>query len=378
MLQNRINAAGEEAERRLCRADEESGRTGVWMRLVFMGTPDFAVPALKALYEAGHEILLAVSQPDKPKGRHGELAEPPVKAYAVSKNIPVLQPDRASDPDFVERVRSLAPDAIVVAAYGKLLKEPLLSIPKYGCINIHASLLPRWRGAAPIQWAVMEGDAVSGVTAMQMDAGLDTGDMLLKRSIPLKADETGGSLFERLSEIGGELILETLKHAEEGALSPEKQPEEGMTYAPMLTKEMGDVDWSLSAETIERRIRGLSPWPGAYSHIGGKLLKIHKAALLSKAEAEMLFARQKQEGRTDAFPEAFAKADARTADAGSEARPGRILTEGGRLFVLCGDGALELLLVQLEGKKRMDSETFLRGREAFLREHNCFEQALRP
>ena len=311
------------------------------MKLVFMGTPDFAVPALCALQEAGHEIAYAVSQPDKPKGRHGQLCAPPVKEKALSLGIPVLQPEKASDPAFLEKLRRTAPDAIVVAAYGKILKQELLDIPRYGCINIHASLLPRWRGAAPIQWAVIAGDRTAGVTTMQMDAGLDTGDMLLKREIELAPDETGGSLFDRLSALGGPLIVETLRQAENGNLTRTPQPETGMTYAPMLKKEMGDIDWSKSSEEIERLVRGLYPWPGTFSHLGGKMLKIHR---VSAADSERIFENV------------------------SEEQPGKLLVNGDRLFAVCGDGVLELLEVQLEGKKRMCASEFLRGAEHLIRE----------
>ncbi|MDO4265786.1 MAG: methionyl-tRNA formyltransferase [Eubacteriales bacterium] len=317
------------------------------MRIVYMGTPDFAVPALEALYEAGHEISAVVSQPDKPRGRHGEPAAPPVKEKAKSLGIPVLQPEKASDADFIEQIRELAPDVIVVAAYGKILKQTLLDIPKYGCINIHASLLPRWRGAAPIQWAVIEGDQTAGVTTMQMNAGLDTGDMLLRREITLSPEETGGSLFEKLSALSGELILETLKKAEDGTLHPEPQPEAGVTYASMLTKEMGDIDWSLPARRIECLVRGLYPWPGTYSHLGGKLLKIHRAEILSDEEEAKL-------------PERF-----------REAEPGTLYTDGNMLCVRCKDGVLSLPELQLEGKKRMDSAAFLRGAGELVRREGC-------
>lgn len=332
------------------------------MKLVFMGTPDFAVPALEALHAAGHELALVVSQPDKPKGRHGIMSFPPVKEKALSLGLPVLQPEKASDPAFLERLREIAPDAIVVAAYGKILKQELLDIPRYGCINIHASLLPRWRGAAPIQWAVIAGDRTAGVTAMQMNAGLDTGDMLLKREVELAADETGGSLFDRLAALGGPLIVETLQLAEAGKLKPVPQPEEGMTYAPMLKKEMGDIDWTKPAEEIERLVRGLCPWPGTYSYLGGKLLKIHRTALLPEEEAAELQSAAKSEGTTTES----------SSEAGGE--PGSLILSGGRLFVVCGWGVLELLELQLEGKKQMQTAEFLRGAEHLVREYGRLKQ----
>ena len=321
------------------------------MRLIFMGTPDFAQKALQAIREAGHEVLAAVCQPDKPKGRHGELSAPPVKEYALSQGIPVMQPEKASDPAFIEAVRALDPQVIVVAAYGKILKKELLEIPQYGCINIHASLLPRWRGAAPIQWAIIAGDEKAGVTTMQMDEGLDTGDMLLRREIPIEPSETGGSLFDKLSDLGSQLILETLKEVEAGSLTPKKQPEEGMTYAGMLTKEMGNISWQEPAEAVERLIRGLSPWPGTFSHLGGKLLKIHRAALVPEAEQQRIEGLAAGEG----------------GQAGG-LLPGALIREGDRLYVLCGKGMLELLELQLEGKKRMETADFLRGSGALIRE----------
>lgn len=333
------------------------------MRLVFMGTPDFAVPALVALHEAGHEVLAAVSQPDKPKGRHGALTAPPVKEKAQSLGIPVLQPERASDPAFLEQIRKLDPEVIVVAAYGKILKKELLTLPKYGCVNIHASLLPRWRGAAPIQWAVIAGDPVAGVTAMQMDEGLDTGDMLLRREIPVAPEETGGSLFDKLAQLGGELILETLRQMEAGSLRPEKQPEEGMTYAHMLTKEMGDIDWSRPAVEIERLIRGLCPWPGTYSHLGGKLLKIHRAAVCDPDATA---------GSGDVSDQAACSGVSGAPEAEA---PGSLREDGDRIYVRCGNGWLELLELQLEGKKRMNTPEFLRGAGGMLREYGCLRQA---
>lgn len=304
------------------------------MKIVFMGTPDFAVGTLDALHAAGHQILAAVSQPDKPKGRHAELQPTPVKERAMQLGIPVLQPVKADDPAFLAQLRELAPEVIVVTAYGKLLKKELLELPSHGCINVHASLLPRWRGAAPIQWAVIEGDPKAGVCTMQMDEGLDTGDVLMRSEIMLAPDETGGSLFDKLSVLGGELIVETLAALEAGTLTRTPQGEEGMTYARMLTKDMGEIDWREDAVKIERLVRGLYPWPGTYTHTGGKLLKIHKAALPAEGSVDV-------------------------ADAGQE--PGSAVAKDGRLFAVCGSGVLELLEVQPEGKKRMAAADYLRG-----------------
>ena len=308
------------------------------MKIIFMGTPDFAVGTLDALHEAGHEILAAVSQPDKPIGRHSELQPTPVKQRAAELGIPVLQPERPNDPAFLEELRKLGPEVIVVTAYGRLLKRELLELPPYGCINVHASLLPRWRGAAPIQWTVIEGDAEAGVTTMLMDEGLDTGDILMTARISPSAEETGGSLFDKLSVLGGKLIVQTLAALEEGRLTRTPQPSEGMTYAKMLTKEMGAVRWQDDAARIERLIRGLSPWPGTYTHAESRLLKIHRARLVTPEEA-------------GAWP----------AGTASQQAPGTVITMDGRLVVRCGSGMLELLEVQPEGKKRMAAADYLRG-----------------
>ena len=306
------------------------------MRIVYMGTPDFAVSGLEALYRAGHEILCVVSQPDKPVGRHAELSPTPVKAKAQEFGLPVLQPVKASDPEFIGKIRALAPQVIVVAAYGKILRKELLDIPDCGCVNIHGSLLPRWRGAAPIQWAVMSGDRVSGLTTMMMAEGMDTGDILLKTELPLRPDETGGSLFERLKDCAGPLIVETLDLLEKGELKPQKQAEELVTYAPPLTKEMGELDFSGEARQLECRIRGLYPWPGSYTRLNGRILKIHKAEVASEEVSGRL------SGRV----------------------PGELVPLGKELYAVCGKGALRLKEVQPEGKKRMDAADFLSGYRA--------------
>ena len=305
------------------------------MRIVYMGTPDFAVPALTCLYERGHEILCAVSQPDKPQGRHAETVPTPVKKEAERLGIPVLQPVKATDPSFLEKIREMAPDAVVVAAYGKILRKAFLDIPKYGCINIHASLLPKYRGSAPIQQAVINGDEKTGVTIMKLDEGMDTGGILLQKEVTIDPEETGGSLFEKLSLIGGPLCDEALRALENGTLSPKAQDESLATMAPPLTKEMGEMNFEKEAAVLERLVRGLSPWPGTYTAVNGKLLKIHKVSVCEGSFGEI---------------------------------PGTFLPGNSELIVVCGNGtALRITELQMEGKKRMSAEEFLRGqRKVFM------------
>ena len=299
------------------------------MRVVFMGTPDFAVPTLEKIIEAGHEVIGVVTQPDKAKGRGKKVLFPPVKEKALEHNLTVYQPRRAREPEFIEQMRALNPDVMVVVAFGQILPKDILDIPKYGCINVHASLLPKYRGAAPIQWAVINGDAVSGVTTMQMDVGLDTGDMLLKTEVPLAEDETGGSLFDKLSTLGGELLIETLEKIQTGDIHPEKQDDsQAGEYARTLDKALGNVDFSMSAAAIERLIRGLNPWPSAYTFYNGKTMKLWKAEVVP----------------------------------GTDAAPGQIVSVDKQSFtVQTGEGGLRILELQLEGKKRMDAGAFLRG-----------------
>ena len=305
------------------------------MRIVYMGTPDFAVPALKALYEAGHEISLVVSQPDRPVGRHMDLKPTAVKEAALSLGLPVVQPEKATDPVFIEKVKALAPDVIVVAAYGKILRPQLLSIPRLGCINIHGSLLPRWRGAAPIQWSVIAGDEKTGNTIMYMAEGMDTGDILMQKEIPISAEDTGESLFAALSGLSGPMIVEALQLLKEGKLVPKKQEESLATYAPLLKKEMGELDFTKTVRELDCLIRGLYSWPGAYTKLSGKIFKIHKAAVPSETEKQELSARKAKEGD--------------------------LAVLGDRLFVKCSDGFLKLVTVQAEGKKAMSAADFLRG-----------------
>lgn len=298
------------------------------MRIVYMGTPDFAVPTLESLVKGGHEVIAAVTQPDKPKGRGKAVQMTPVKEKAMEYGIPVYQPVKARDPEFVEILKELDPDAIVVVAFGQLLPKSILDIPKYGCINVHASLLPKYRGAAPIQWAVIDGEEKSGVTTMLMDEGLDTGDMLEKIEYVLDKNETGGSLFDKLSAMGGELILSTLEKIENGTITRTPQGETTTSYAKMLNKTMGKIDWSMEAEEIERLIRGLNPWPSAYSVLKGKTVKIWSAEVV---------------------------------DGTVTGNPGCITVSKEKLLVETGKGYLFIKELQLEGKKRMDVASFLRG-----------------
>ena len=298
------------------------------MRIIFMGTPEFAAPAIDSLIAAGHEIAAVFSQPDKPKGRGYAMTPPPVKVKALEHGVPVYQPTSMRDGEALKIFHAIKPDVGVVIAYGKILPQEILDSPKYGCINVHASLLPKYRGAAPIQWSVIDGEPKTGVTTMQMDAGLDTGDMLLRSETEIQPDETAGELHDRLSAMGAELIVRTLDALAKGELKPEKQDDSRSCYAKMLTKELCAVDWSRSAREIHNRIRGLSPWPVATAVLEGKKLKIHRSAV-SDMEAP-------------------------------EAECGEIISFD-PLTVKCGSGAVELLEIQAEGKKRMFSADYLRG-----------------
>lgn len=300
------------------------------MRVIFMGTPDFATGTLEKIVLAGHDVVGVVTQPDKPKGRGKTLMPTPVKEVAMKYNLPVYQPKKVREPEFVEILRNLKPDVMVVAAFGQIISKEILEMPKYGCINVHASLLPAYRGAAPIQWAVINGDKESGVTIMQMDEGIDTGDMIEKVVVPIAEDETGGSLFEKLSQAGAKLCVKVLKALEEGKAVREKQPEESTTpYAKMIDKKMGAINWENSAKEIEQLIRGLNPWPSAYTKLQGKTLKIWRAAVLFKD---------------------------------SNDAPGQVVqVTKDSIVVQTGHGLLKILELQLEGKKRMDTASFLRG-----------------
>lgn len=318
------------------------------MRAVFMGTPDFSVGTLKALVRAGHEVAGVFTQPDKPKGRGKALQMTPVKEAALELGLTVYQPRRIRDQENVELLRELAPEVIVVVAFGQIIPQEILDIPKYGCINLHASLLPRYRGAAPIQWAVIDGEEKSGVTIMQMDAGLDTGDMLLKRELALDAEETGGSLFDKLSVLGAELLTEALPLLEAGTIPRERQPKESPTpYAAQIKKSQGEICWQEPAEKLERLVRGLNPWPSAYTSLEGRTLKLWRTRVADREEAAAILDRAKTAAAEDGMEEAV---------------PGTVVDwdrEG--LTVQTGDGLLKILELQLEGKKRMDAASFLRG-----------------
>lgn len=299
------------------------------MRIIFMGTPDFSVGTLKALKEAGHDIVLAVTQPDKPKGRGKTVQFTPVKEAAVEMGIEVYQPRRVREPECVEYLRKYNPDLIVVVAFGQILPKEILDMPKYCCVNVHASLLPKYRGAAPIQWAVINGEKISGVTTMRMDEGLDTGDMIMKEEVVLAEDETAGSLFEKLSVTGAQLCVRTVEAIENGTAVYTPQDHSAATHTTMIRKQFGKIDWTMPAGQIECLVRGLNPWPSAYTKLDGKTMKIWKAAVLPED--------------TDAA-------------AGTVASVSK--TE---ISVQTGKGQLVLQEVQLEGKKRMDCGAFLRG-----------------
>jgi len=300
------------------------------MKILFMGTPDFSVPTLEALIESNHEIIGVVSQPDRPKGRGKQLQPTPVKEVALKHGLKIWQPKRVKDEAFLEEMEALEVDLAVTIAFGQIVPQRFLDIPKYGCVNIHASLLPKYRGAAPIQLAVMNGDAVSGVTTMMMDVGVDTGDMLLKEEVVLEDKETGGSLFDKLSLIGGPLLLKTLAQMEAGTLVRVPQNNEEASHAPMLDKKMGNIDWKSEAAVIERLVRGLNPWPSAYTYLAGKMLKIW-------------------EGEVVDLPD-------------TEETPGAVSAVGQDSFIVrCGNKGLLIKSLQLQGKKRMATGDFLRG-----------------
>lgn len=317
------------------------------LKILFMGTPDFAQESLKSIYDAGFEIIGVVTNPDKPKGRGMKLAYSPVKEYALEKNLKIYQPIKIkNNTEFLDEIKTLNPDVICVVAYGKILPKEILEIPKLGCINVHGSLLPKYRGAAPIQWAVLNGDKTTGITTMYMNEGMDTGDMILKKEIEIGPEETTGELWQKLSKIGGEILVKTLKLIEEGKAPREKQTEEA-TLAPMLNKEMALIDWENSdANKIHNLIRGLNPIMGAYSYIDGKKIKFWKSKVLTKEE----FFSYKTE-----FEEYEAKFN--------NLVPGTILIADDKdgLYIKANGGVLKILEIQGENAKRMPTADFLRG-----------------
>jgi methionyl-tRNA formyltransferase len=294
-----------------------------------MGTPPFAVPSLRALYDRGHEIAAVFTQPDRPAGRGQAPRGSSVKRFALEKQISVEQPEKLRDPAVIERMRELAPQAIAVAAYGKILPKALLDLPPRGAVNVHGSLLPRHRGAAPIQRALLAGDTVTGITIMQMNERMDAGDILLQEQTAIRADDTSASLGERLAEIGARLLVEALERLERGELVSQPQNDADATLAPMVRKDEGTIDWSRSAAEIERAVRAFTPWPSVYTTLHGKLLKVHRAAVASSP---------------------------------SPAPPGTVVrATDGDLEVATGEGRLRLLELQLEGKRRLAARDFLVG-----------------
>ncbi len=303
------------------------------MRVIFMGTPDFSVGVLERLLQAGHEILLVVTQPDKPKGRGKSMQFPPVKEAALVHGLEVYQPKRIREPECVGYLRGFGADIAVVVAFGQILPKEILEMPKFGCVNVHASLLPKYRGASPIQWAVINGEEVTGVTTMRMDEGVDTGDIILQQEVRLQEGETGGSLFGRLSQAGAELCAKTLEAIGQGTASYTPQDHGKATHTSMIKKQMGRLDWSKPAKELECLIRGLDPWPSAYTFLQGKALKIWKASCQEEGVPQL--------GRKE---------------------PGTIVEAGKGIWkVQAGQGLLVLEEVQLEGKKRMAAQEFLRG-----------------
>lgn len=299
------------------------------MKIVFMGTPDFAAGILEDIIKASHEIALVVTKEDKPRGRGKEVTFTPVKEVALKHNLPVFQPHRIKDAEAIETLKKYEADVFVVVAYGQILSREILDMPKKICVNIHASLLPKYRGAAPIQWAVIDGEQYTGVTTMRMEDGIDTGDIIETITYELKSDETGGSLFDKLMELGGKLIVSTLEKIENGTATFTKQDDSNSTYAKMLNKKLGDIDFSMDAVSIERLIRGLNPWPSAYTSLNGKNLKIWKAVT-----------------KEDEY----------------EGQPGEIVyVSEDEMYIKTGKGVLGIIELQLEGKKRMYIQDFLHG-----------------
>ena len=308
------------------------------MKIVFMGTPDFAEESLKAIYEAGHEIVAIVTNPDRPKGRGMKMIPSPVKEFATEKGLRIFQPEKVkNNEEFVKELKALQPDAICVVAYGKILPKEILDIPPYGCINVHASLLPKYRGAAPVQWAVLNGDKITGVTTMYMDVGMDTGDIILKESVEIGEEETTGELWDRLKVIGGKLLVETLRQIEKGIAPREKQGED-YTVAPMLSKNIAQIDWNnKNAEELKNLVRGLNPIMGAYTFWKGKKIKFWKVQVVEedKIQVENL----------------------------SFLKNGTVILSDPKegIYIKCKEGILKVLEIQGENSKRMSIQDYLRG-----------------
>lgn len=308
------------------------------MRIIFMGTPDFAVPSIKALVENQYQVICAVTQKDRPKGRGYKLVAPPVKKYALTQGIMVMQPERLSrEPETIEAIRNLNPDLIITCAFGQILPDSLLAIPRFGTINVHGSLLPKYRGAAPIQWAVIKGETKTGITTMLTNSGLDTGDMLLKSEIEIPDDMTAGELYDRMSLLGAETLIRTLEKLEEGSLEPIPQDDSQATLAPRITKDMGRIDWSLPARDIHNLIRGTTPWPGAYTFLDGMRVRIWRSSLEADGSPD-----------TDNL----------------QASPGTIIKlDRDSMKVSTGEGALDILEIQADSSKRMTPYQYGLGHE---------------
>ncbi len=299
------------------------------MKIVFMGTPDFSVPTLQELIDSEHEVVAVVTKPDKPKGRGNKVVCTPIKEVAIAHNIDVYQPNKLREEDFMQTMEEINPDVMVVIAFGQILPKRILDIPKYGCINVHASLLPKYRGAGPIQWSIINGESETGITTMYMDVGIDTGDMIHKQEVKIEDTDTGGSLHDKLSIVGAKLLMKTLEEVQHNTAPREKQDDSLSNYAPMLEKSLGNIDWEKGATQIDLLVRGLNPWPSAYTYLGSKVLKIWSATVI---EEEL---------------------------SGSPGEIVKITKEG--FIVKCGQESLLLNEVQLQGKKRMPADAFLRG-----------------
>lgn len=301
------------------------------MKVVFMGTPDFSVPCLQTIIDEGHDVVGVVTQPDKPKGRGKKLAMPPVKELALKYNIPVYQPQRVKTQEFVQVLKDINPDVIIVVAFGQILSKDILDIPKYGCINVHASILPKYRGAAPINWVIINGEKTTGVTTMYMDVGLDTGDMILKREMNIGTDETAGELHDKMMYIGADVLKDTLKLIEGGNPPREKQNDDEASYAPIMDKNLGNIDWSKNAVDIYNLVRGTNPWPSSYTKYNGEIMKIWKCLVLDKE---------------------------------SNAKPGKMLKVDKEGIQVCtNDKILLLKEIQMPGKRRMTVEEYIKGND---------------